>query len=54
MTSSVIHVCGLHTDGAITCWGLAVFGTDVAPDGEYSSVSAGSYHTCFDCTNIIG
>ena len=43
---SDFHSCGLHSDGAITCWGRNWAGQANAPDGEFSDVSAGNSHTC--------
>ena len=45
------HSCGLHTDGAITCWGDNAIGQAEAPDGQFSAVSAGIHHTCAVRTN---
>ena len=41
-----IHICGLRTDGSVSCWGGNEDGQSDAPDGLFSSVSAGPYHTC--------
>ena len=37
------HICGVRTDGTVSCWGTERGPT---PEGTFTSVSAGSVHTC--------
>jgi hypothetical protein len=36
----------VETDGTLACWGDNYFGQATPPDGAFSQVSAGFYHTC--------
>ena len=36
----------MKTDGSVTCWGDNEKGQATAPEGEFTSVSGGLYHTC--------
>ena len=46
VSASDFQSCGLHRDGAITCWGAGAAGHLNAPAGEFSDVSAGNYYIC--------
>ena len=39
-------MCGLRTNGTITCWGFNNDGQAIAPGGQYSAVTAGGNHSC--------
>ena len=46
-----VHSCGLHENGAITCWGRAEFedyeyGQSIPPAGRFTAISAGSFRNC--------
>ena len=43
---SLLHSCGLRTDGTINCWGRNAWQQTSAPSGTFSAVSAGSEHSC--------
>ena len=36
----------MRTDGSVACWGWDEDGQATPPAGEFSSVSAGEFHTC--------
>ena len=38
--------CGLRTDGTVACWGDNISGQTEPPDGQFTSLSAGSSQTC--------
>ncbi|WP_040667689.1 MBG domain-containing protein, partial [Nitrolancea hollandica] len=38
--------CGIKTDGTLACWGFNSDGQAAPPDGSFTQVSAGFYHTC--------
>ena len=40
------HVCGLRTDGTADCRGSNAYGQLDAPEGGFTSLSAGGNHTC--------
>ena len=41
------HVCGAELEGGtIGCWGNNDAGQSDAPEGEFTNVAAGSYHSC--------
>ncbi|MCY4584047.1 MAG: hypothetical protein OXE50_14820, partial [Chloroflexi bacterium] len=33
-------------DGSVACWGSDEYGQATPPEGEFTSVSAGRYHSC--------
>ena len=37
---------GLFHDGSVACWGLGLDGQSSPPEGVFTSVSAGLFHTC--------
>ena len=46
VSTEVHHVCGVQTNGAVTCWGGSNNGQATPPGGAFTLVSAGVYHTC--------
>ena len=40
------HSCGVMTDRTAICWGGNDFGESDAPEGEFTSISTGSRHSC--------
>ena len=47
VTAGGNHVCGLHFDGTVVCWGGNESGEASPPEGEvFAEISAGSSHTC--------
>ena len=40
------HSCGLRADGTVECWGRDSRGQATPPSGRFTSVSAGTLHTC--------
>ena len=40
------HDCGLHENGAITCWGANDYGQSIPPAGRFTAVSAGGENSC--------
>ena len=40
------HVCALHEDGSIACWGSNQHGKASPPSGDFKSVSSGEHGTC--------
>ena len=40
------YSCGLRMDGTVQCWGDNRSGQTNAPDGAFTSLSAGSIHAC--------
>ncbi len=54
------HTCGITTSGALTCWGVNLYGETGTWYG-YSDVGVGAFHTCgvstsgtIDCWGITG
>ncbi len=47
LSAGFAHVCGIRTDGTISCWGSNAAGqlTNI-PTGTFTQISAGAYHTC--------
>ena len=45
-TSEGHHLCGLHPDGSVTCWGRNEFGQTDIPGGTFQDVVTGLDHTC--------
>ena len=46
IASAEYHTCALHTDGAVTCWGVDVEGSTGAPAGQFSAVTVGEVFSC--------
>ncbi|WP_419945560.1 hypothetical protein [Candidatus Poriferisodalis sp.] len=45
--AGAVHVCGLHHDGAIYCWGSNAADQLNAPVGtSWTQIAAGAGHTC--------
>ena len=40
------HDCGLHENGAITCWGGNEYGQTIPPAGRFTDISAGDSYSC--------
>ena len=42
------YSCGVRINGSVVCWGSYTYdyGRATPPDGEFVTVSTGSYHTC--------
>jgi hypothetical protein len=41
-----VFTCGVRTDGTAQCWGDNSYNVSSPPDGTFTSISAGYYHSC--------
>ena len=46
ISSGADHVCALHSDGSVACWGENDQGQATPPNGTYIAISSGQSHTC--------
>ena len=40
------HICGLHSDGSITCWGIGRHGEYIAPQGRFRQLNSSLAGNC--------
>jgi len=46
LSAGGLHACGIHTSGAVKCWGHDGWSESSPPSGTFQAVSAGLNHTC--------
>ena len=45
VTAGYWYLCGLRTDGSVECWTGNDYGRPAPPEGSFSAVTAGAFHS---------